>query len=257
MPRNLLTNAQVIAAAVPNGAKLAKLNDGDGLFLLIARVKQRPGRPGRNAPKMTKRWRFAYRFGGRQNMLSLGDFPTVTLALARAKAEDARKQLADGIDPSAHRKARKHANAQTFNALAGEWLAKQRAIEGDKERSPVTLDKLTWLLSLVRADIGALPVGGITPMQCLAALKRIEARGRYDTARRCRSTMGRVFKLAVATGRAASDPTTALVGDDVLTPPAGRNRTAIVEPTAFGRLLRDIEGYHGAPETRLARSFLH
>jgi integrase len=109
---------------------------------------------------------------------------------------------------------------------------------------------------LLRPDIGALPVGDITPMQALAALKKIETRGRYDTARRCRATASRVYKLAIATGRAQSDPFASLTGNDVLTPPPGKNRAAITDPEAFGRLLHDIDGYHGASETRLALKLL-
>jgi hypothetical protein len=128
--RHFLTDAACRTATVPEGAKLAKLNDGEGLFLLVVPVKPHRGRPRKDAQKVTKRWRFAYRFGGRQNTLALGDYPTVTLAVAREKAEDARKLRADGTDPSAKRKAGKRtaavAHLTTFNAVADEWLEKRQ-----------------------------------------------------------------------------------------------------------------------------------
>ena len=259
MARHFLTDAACRTATVPDGAKLAKLNDGEGLFLLVAPVKRHSGRPRKDAPKFTRRWRFAYRFGGRQNTLALGDYPTVTLAVAREKAEDARKLLAAGDDPSARRKAAKHAAANTFDAVADEWLEAQRK---RRDLSETTLGKLTWLLSLVRPRLGHLPVAEITPMQCLDALKHLEkrpgrhGRSRHETVGRVRETMRRVFKLAVNTSRANFDPTATLVGGDVLTRPATQHFAAITEPKAFGALLRALGGYDGGPETRLALQLL-
>jgi integrase len=258
MARHLLTDAKVRAATVLDKpskdgkpVKMSKLSDGDGLFLLVTRVKTKPGRPRKNAPKFTKRWRFAYRFAGRQNMLSLGDFPTVALASARQKADAARKLLAAGTDPSEHRKVQKLASACTFDAVSDEWLAKQT------KQSKTTKDKLTWLVGLVRPSLGRLPVADITVQLVLAALKKIEARGRHDTAGRCRATVGRVFRLAINTGRrTAPDPTSTLGGGDVLEAPAGENRAAITEPVAFGELLRKIGGYSGSVEVKLGLQLL-
>ena len=266
MPQNLLTDAKIRAATVAEGKRVAKLFDGEGLELWVFPVKRKPGRPMKGAALFARRWRFTYRRpnGGRKNTLSVGagggDYPAVSLAAARELASNLRRQLAAGIDPGERRKAdkqaREHAAANTFNHVADEWLAKQRALDGKHARAEVTLGKLVWLLSLVRPDIGALPVGDITPDAALAALKKIEARRRYDTARRCRATASRVYKLAIATGRAQSDPFASLTGDDVLTPPPGKNRVAITDPEAFGRLLHDIDGYHGVPGTRLALKLL-
>lgn len=261
MARNLLNDADVKAATAPEGKRVAKLFDGEGLELWVTPVKPRRGRPRKDAPKFIRRWRFSYRFASKRNSVSLGAYPTISLADARRKAEALRRQLTDGKDPSAQRKAQKQAqavaHATTFAAVADEWLEKQKALSGDAQRSESTLGKLTWLLSLVRPHLGDLQIAEITPMQCLAALKKIEARGRHgrarnETARRCRETASRVFRMAVSTGRAQFDPTASLVGDDVLTPPARNSYAAITKPTVFGRLLRDIDAYHGAPETRLA-----
>src|SRR5579872_836371 len=261
MARNLLNDADARAATAPEGKRVAKLFDGEGLDLWVTPVKPRRGRPRKDSPKFIRRWRFSYRFASKRNSISLGAYPTVTLADARKKAEELRRQLTDGKDPSAQRKAQKQAqavaHATTFAAVADEWLEKQKALSGDARRSESTIGKLAWLLSLVRPHVGHLQIGEITPMQCLATLKKVEARGRRgrtrnETARRCRETMSRVFRMAVATGRSQFDPTASLVGDDVLTPPSRNSYAAIIEPTAFGRLLRDIDAYHGATETRLA-----
>jgi integrase len=88
----------------------------------------------------------------------------------------------------------------------------------------------------------------------LAVLKGVEARGRLETARRLRSTIGEVFRLAIATGRAENDPTAALRG--AIASPVVRHRAAIIEPKGFGQLLRAIQGYEGAPETKAALQLL-
>lgn len=85
-------------------------------------------------------------------------------------------------------------------------------------------------------------------------MRGVESRGRHETARRLRATIGQVFRYAVATGRAEADPTGALKG--ALTAPTVRHRAAIIEPKAFGGLLRAMRGYTGAPETRAALELL-
>ena len=86
--------------------------------------------------------------------------------------------------------------------------------------------------------------GAITAPEILGALRSVELRGRHETARRLRATIGEVFRYAVATGRAGTDPTGALKG--ALTAPTVRHRAAIIEPKAFGGVLRAIETYEGA-----------
>ena len=141
-------------------------------------------------------------------------------------------------------------SANTFDAIASELLDKKRR-EAKAER---TLGKLEWLLSLARPAIGARPIAEITAPEVLSVLRAVEARGRHETARRLRATIGEVFRYAVATGRAETDPTGALKG--ALTTPTVQHRAAIVEPKAFGALLRAIATYDGAPETRAALELL-
>ena len=266
MARHFLTDAACRTATVPEGAKLAKLNDGEGLFLLVVPVKPLRGRPRKDAPKVTKRWRFAYRFGGRQNTLALGDYPTVMLAFAREKAEEARKLLADGTDPSAKRKAGKKtaavAHLTTFNAVADEWLEKRRPL-----CSAVTHDKLTWLLSLVRPTLGSMQVAAIVPADVVTALKPTVARGLRDTARRCRANLSRIFNYAALHGLCTADPAAPLArNDEVLPPPVVQHHAAITDKregdrdgdaaARFGALLRAIDGYEGNRSVRNALNLI-
>ena len=117
-------------------------------------------------------------------------------------------------------------------------------------RAPQTLNKLRWLLSFANPSIGERRVAEITAPELLSVLRKVEARGRYETARRLRSTCGMVFRYAVATGRAERDPSADLRG--ALTSPKTNHRSAIIHPTAIGALLRAIEGFDGQPATKAA-----
>ena len=219
------------------GKVLAKLSDGGGLQLWVM-------------PDGAKRWRLAYRYSGKQKTLAIGVYPTTTLREARDARDDARRLLGLGQDPSLVRKldkaAKIKASANTFNSLADELLEKKRA-EGKAER---TFDKVEWLLNLARPDLGERPVSEIAAPEVLRVLKKVEARGRLETAKRLRATIGQVFRFAVATGRADIDPTASLRG--AIASPVVQHRAAIVEAKAFGGLLRAIASYEGAPETKAA-----
>ncbi|WP_245470678.1 tyrosine-type recombinase/integrase [Bradyrhizobium guangzhouense] len=223
------------------GKALTKLSDGGGLQLWVM-------------PDGAKRWRLAYRYNGKQKALALGVYPTIGLREARDARDDAKRLLSSGRDPSLVRKlaktAKAKASANTFSALADELLEKKR-LEGKAER---TFDKVQWLLNLARTDLGQRPVAEITAPEVLRVLKTVEARGRLETAKRLRATIGQVFRFAVATGRAETDPTAALRG--ALASPVVRHRAAIVEPKAFGGLLRAVNGYEGTPETKTALELL-
>ena len=206
-----------------------KLSDSGGLYLLIA-------------PHGSKLWRLAYRFGGKQKTLAIGAYPTFTLKAARDKREEAKQLLANGIDPSAQRRLDKQikSTGNTFKAVAEEVLAKLEK-EG---RADVTLTKKRWLLNFAYPAFGDRPIAEITVPEVLAVLRRVEARGRYETARRLRSTCGTIFRYAIATGRAERDPTADLRG--ALTSPKVNHRAAIVAPVGIGALLRAIDtGYDG------------
>ncbi len=223
--------------SVKPAAKPKKLGDGKGLFLLVQ-------------PSGGKLWRLKFYLHGRDHKLSLGQYPDVSLKEARRRCDEARTLLAEGIDPRAHKKSNEEAAklraATTFNLLAEEYLEKASR-EG---REAVTIKKSRWLISLMSADIGERPIAEITPAELLSSLRKIEAKGNLETARRMRSLAGRVFRYAVATSRATSDPATLLRG--ALTAPTVTHHSAILKPQQVGRLLRAIDGYDGQPLTQLA-----
>jgi Arm DNA-binding domain len=206
--------------------KAFKLSDGGGLFLLIQ-------------PGGTKLWRLAYRFARKQKLLAFGVYPTISLSDARAQRDAARKHLADGVDPAVQRKLEKQARVVTFRLVADELLDKMRR-EG---RAEATLAKTRWLLEFAFSDIGDRPISKIIAQELLNVLRKIEARGNYETARRLRSTCGMVFRYAIATGRAERDPSVDLRG--ALTTPRVKHRATITEPKAIGDLLRAIDGELG------------
>ena len=200
-------------------------------------------------PNGSKYFRLKYRFGGKEKLLALGVYPETSLAQARAKRDEARKQLALGIDPGENRKAMKTAqtaNGETFEVIAREWHGKQ---------SPTwTTGHAQQIMSLFEADLfpllGNRAIKEINAPELLAALRRLEVRGVLETARRAKQYSGRVFRYAVATGRAERDPSPDLRG--ALPPARDKHHASITEPKAIGELLRAIEGYQGAFVTKAA-----
>jgi integrase len=210
-----------------------KLSDEKGLFLLM-----KPQADG-----WGKWWRFKYRFQGKEKMISLGTYPETSLAQAREKRDEARKQLAAGIDPSENRKAVKASKTQSasnsFEVIAREWGAKKVETWQEKNnRSKRMLERnvFPWL--------GNKPITEIIPRDILECLRRIEDRGTIETAHRTLQVCGQVFRYAVATGRAERDITPDLRG--ALPPAKGEHFAAITEPKQVAELLRAIDGYQGA-----------
>ncbi len=214
-----------------------KRSDSGGLFMLVTRTG-------------SKLWRYAYSFDAKQKLLALGQYPIVSLADARTKRDDAKKLLADGIDPSVERKAERRnariARSNTFEAVAKELMEKFET-EGD---APTTLKKKQWLLDFANQEFGKRPIAELKAPEILDALRKVEKRGRHETATRLRSTVGAVFRFAIATGRAERDPTGDLRG--ALITPKVTHRATIVEPNAVGALLRAIDGFEGQAVTRYA-----
>lgn len=221
--------------------KAFKIADSGGLHLLVQ-------------PNGGKLWRLKYRFAGKEKLLSFGPYPATSLAEARRARDDAKKTLAGGTDPSAQKRhdriAALTAQRDTFKAVAEEFL-EAKAANGVSE---TTLVKLRWILNDVAASLATRPVSQITPAEILELLKRVEKSGRRDTARRLRATISGVFRLAVATLRAQTDPTFALRG--ALLAPIVQHRAAIVDETALGGLMRAIDDYDGWPTITAALKFL-
>ena len=213
-----------------------KLTDERGMHLLVT-------------PAGAKLWRLFYRYGGKQKTLALGAYPDVSLTSAREKRDEARRLLAAGIDPSARRKAEKLAQADTFKAVAEEFVAKFEA-----KWVPTYAVKVRGRLAWLYPFVGDRPISEIKAPDLLAALRPLEAAGKAETARRTRSVAGQVVRYAIATGRAENDPTAALRG--ALAPSKGGHHAAVTEPKAFGALLRAIDGYEGEPVTRAALRLL-
>lgn len=230
-----LTDAKVRNAKP--ATKPLKISDGGGLHLLVT-------------PKGSRLWRLAYRFAGKQKSLAIGAYPAVSLDSARTARQEAKRMLAEGVDPADRKREAKLAARcgaeNTFTAISKEYLQKMER-EG---RAPVTLEKARWLLGMADPRIGRRPVTDISSAEVLEVLRQVERRGHLETARRLRSTIGSVFRYAIATARAENDPTVALRG--ALIAPKVQHRAAITDRKALGGLLRAIDGFEGQPTTRAA-----
>ncbi len=193
---------------------------------------------------------WAYRFDGKQKLLSFGSYPTVTLIKAREARDIAKKLLAEGLDPSAVRKSERQAKrtsrTNTLKSLAEECLDKWKA-EGDAE---ATLSKKKWLLNLVISDLGSSAIADIKAAELLAVLRKIESAGHHETAGRVRSIIGAVFRYAIATGRAERDISADLRG--ALITPTVKHHPAVTDPKKIGELLRAIDGFDGHLTTQIA-----
>lgn len=231
----MLTQLKITSAKAK--AKPYNLSDGHGLVLAV----QASG---------SKLWRFRYRFAGRQKTLHIGPWPATSLADTREKCREARKTIASGVDPALEKKrakvAARFAVATTFKDVALEWIAKCER-EG---RAEVTLDKLRWLLAMAYPLIGSHPINGITPTEALAVLRKVEAKGRYESARRMRSILSRVFRYGIATARCDRDVAADLRG--ALTTPKTTHHAAVTDPDEVGVLLKSMDGYTGQDVTRMA-----
>ena len=212
-----------------------KLADGGGMYLIVT-------------PKAQKWWRLDYRFAGKRKTISLGVYPDVSIKEARSKRDDARKVVAAGADPSQIRQQSKRARegADTFKAVAEEWLAKFAS-----QWAPTHTEKIEGRFkNEVFPWLGDMPVGGITAADLLRVLRRVESRGALETAHRVRQHCGQVLRYAVATGRADADPTFALRG--ALPAPQVRHHGSVTEPREITKLLRAIDAYTGQFVTRCA-----
>lgn len=202
-------------------------------------------------PKGAKRWRMSYNFDGKEKLMSLGKYPAVSLAKARDRRAAAKALLADGIDPMAQAKADKREHAaqteHTFTNIAAELVAKLRK-EGKAE---TTLTKKQWLIDKANADFGDMPIRDLKPATVLECVKKVEALGNYESAKRLRSTIGQVCRYAVATARAENDPTYALRG--ALIAPTVTHMAAATKREDYARIIKAIWAYEsGAPATRAA-----
>lgn len=238
-----------VKAAVSSGTG-KRISDGGGLY-----IETRPSGAGW--------WRLRYRFNGKEGMLSLGTYPTVSLRSARERRDLAKKQIADGVDPSGARKAEKAELALeqatqalaaegkpvpgSFEFVAREWLATVHAAKvtpghADKTRVRLEQNVFPWL--------GSKPIGSIEAPDLLQCLRRIESRGVIDTTHRVKFACGQVFRFGIATGRCVRNPAADL--REALRPVVVKHYASIIDPSGVGKLLRDLAAYQGHPVTRAA-----
>ena len=195
-----------------------------------------------------KYWRVDYTHADRRKTLALGGYPEVSLAKARQRRDKARELLADGIDPRTAKQEDKQpkadAAANTFEAVARDWLVKTKA-----KRAAIThLKVATWLEKDAFPFIGNMPISTIGPRDVLdKVVRKVEARGAIDTAHRLKQLCGRVFRYAVVTGLAERDVTADL--REALVTKTQKHHAAITEPKQVGDLMRSIFAYSGHPCT--------
>jgi hypothetical protein len=233
------------APAKPVGSRKAfkRLYDSGGLYFEITSNDERW-------------WRLSYPYQGKRKLMSLGVYPTVSLAAARERRDDARRLLARGLDPLAQRQAHKRAamgrSANSFEAVAREWHGRQAKVWTPKHAD----DVMRRLEANLFPDLGARPIAEIMAPDLLATARKVEARGAHVLAHRMLGVAGQVFRYGVATGRCERDPSGDLRG--ALTPHERHNQHAI-RPEELPALLKAIDGYTaigGERQTMLALRLL-
>lgn len=213
------------------GDRIIKLSGGEGLQLHIH-------------PNGSKLWRLAYRYGGKQKTLALGKWPDTGAREARKRRTQAKAELASGRDPSQERQRGEVVGPPTWAVIADEYFDLQRK----RGRAPKTLAKLGCHVERTKAAFGDKALAEVKASDILALLREIEAEGKHSTVASVRSLCSRVFRYAVATDRAETDPAAALSG--ALVSPTSAGYPAIVDPDGVGGLIRSIRGYQGEPMTR-------
>ncbi len=239
MPKRIIPLTDIKVQKAKSQEKPISLFDGGGLYLLIT-------------PSGGKLWRLKYRFNDKEKKIALGSYPAISLSDARKRREEARKLLANGVDPGEVRKAQKQANIQeteTFEVIAREWFNKFKHTWKESHSSRI----LSRLEQNVFPHIGSRPIAQIKAPELLGVLRRLEARGILHSAHMIRGICGQIFRYAVATGRAERDPSADLRG--ALPPVKTINRAAITEPAKVGELLRAIDCYKGSFVVQCALKF--
>ena len=218
--------------------KAYKIADGGGLLIQVM-------------PNGSKLWRLRYRIDGKERVASFGAYPDVTLARARERRRETKALVAEGIDPVRKAKAdkaeRQAASEQTFAKIAAELVEKLRK----EDKAEKTLSKKEWLLGMANEAFGDMSIREVSPPMILQLLRKVEAKGHYETAMRLRSTIGQVFRYAIATARAEHEPTYALRG--AIVAPKVEHLSAATSWEDFARVVKAVWAYErGAPSTRAA-----
>jgi integrase len=222
-----------------------KLADGGGLHLYVS-------------PSGGKLWRLKYRYGGKEKLLSFGRYPAIPLTRARLLSAAAHETMAQGADPSAI-KAEIKASARRAEAVDGDPagptfadVAKTWFDEHSTSKNPRTSARWSTFIDYTAVEIGGIPLSAIRAADLVRMVKAIDTTGKHETARRTFSTVGRIFRYAVAHGLAERDPSRDVSLKDFLPSVETRHHACLTDPKAIGGLLRAIDGYEGGPITRLA-----
>ena len=213
------------------------LSDGQSLYIEIM-------------PNGGKYWRLRYRFAGKQKRIALGVYPEVSIKAAREAATNARAQLRDGTDPldaKKQTKLKQHlAAGNSFGAVAKEWLDKNKIHWVDSYTSRV----VRYIDDYLNPYIGSRPITEITAPELLSVLRKKESEGFHETAHRVKQVAGKIFRYAIATGRAERDPSRDL--DGALTKPKEKHLAAITDPKEVKQLLIAIDNYQGSKTVQVA-----
>ena len=236
MPKRIVPLSETKVRTAKPKKSPQKLFDGGGLFLLVT-------------PSGGKLWNLKYRFNGKEKKLSLGSYPEISLAEARQRREEARTLVANEVDPGEIKKAQQaaeSAQADTFEVIAREWHSRFAPTWAKSHAGKIIrrfeLYVFPW--------IGTKEITSISAKEMLEVLRRVEEKGIIETAHRIQQSCGRVFRYAIATGRAERDPTGDLRG--ALPPANTKHMASIIDPREIGGLLRAIDGYNGSIVTRCA-----
>ncbi|MBQ2761841.1 MAG: tyrosine-type recombinase/integrase [Mailhella sp.] len=215
------------------GEKPQKLSDGGGLYLLVKTSGK-------------KFWHMAYRFDGKQKLLSFGQYPEVSLSDAREARQKARELLAKDIDPGQVKKEAKLAKkaeeqiaCSTFQKVATEWFQKYELKLSEKHAAKLRRYLETKIFPL----IGHKPVTDLTPQDFLTVVSEAERLGHNETAHKIMHLCSQVMRYARITGLVQYDTAGGLTA--ALTSIQRTHYAAITEPKEIGILLRDIDAYEG------------
>jgi len=214
-------------------AKPVKLSDGGGMFLFCT-------------PSGGRLWRLKYRFGGKEKLLALGAYPAVSLKDARQRRDEAKESLAKGIDPGEQKKEAKAEAAAiardaalTFKAVADEWLEVKK-----DAYAASNINKKQWLIGLLCSHLGKMSISKIVPADILAAIRPVEAAGRYVTAHKMAETAGQICRFARTCGHTVFNPADGL--KEALKPKPEKHYATLTDPAKVGHLLRSIDEYQGS-----------
>ena len=206
-------------------------------------------------PNGSKLWRFKYRTGGKEKRLALGAFPETTLTDARSKRDAYRKQVQEGVDPLRERRLerleRKVNAGHTFAEVATDYIRVKYQNEG---KAKATIEKQYFFMSHLTPTLGNTPLGDIKPIELMAALRKLEAKGHRQTAKCTRAFASRVFRYGVGIGKCSDDPARLLSGN--LSAPKVKHREAILNPKRMGEFLRAADDYTGQPIVKIAVQLL-